>query len=325
MNGPLRPWYGLEVAIRLASINWDTDVFQKVLKGEWVQFPVVTSCMAIQLTCQSKGLCVTNWMEMDEEQINDNAFQEHSKSIRALSFHNPHCISFGPFCNVDIHSVCSMIEALNSSGRHDEAMRLAVTLCGGLVLFYKALLFGFRDVTTLPVSARCHLGATSFPGRGKRGDNGNKVDPHPDGNGGSPMNVDTPNEKAHNDHVWPEDTILSITAFAFLFDLLLQKPDLADACLAEMKCKLASSVEASGLDALKSVHSLKFHIGVLGLFLQRLPAPSLHHEVWVSFLIVRLIIMCTSMIYAAYLHTMGPCYHEPSENQQPEPGSRYSE
>ncbi|KAJ7389313.1 hypothetical protein OS493_032167 [Desmophyllum pertusum] len=29
----------------------------------------------------------------------------------------------------------------------------------------------------------------------------------------------------------------------------------------------------------KSAHSLKFHLGVLGLLLQRLPAPSLHHEV----------------------------------------------
>lgn len=260
VNGALRPWHGLEVAIRLCPINWNADDFQRVLKGEWTQFPVVSSCMAIQLTCQSKNLCVSEWMAMDEGEKNDNAAQVKSESSVPLSFHNPHCISFGPYCNIDIHSVCSMIEALNTSGNHHGAMRLTVALSCALVSFYKCLLFGFFDVTSRPVSARCSLGAV------------HKIASKPEGNGESPMEVETSNEKANNCHIWPEDTILSVTTFAFLFELLSQRPDLADTCLAEMRSKL-------GHAETKSAHSLKFHLGVLGLLLQRLPAPSLHHEV----------------------------------------------
>jgi len=70
---------------------------------------------------------------------------------------------------------------------------------------------------------------------------------------------------------------LSVTTFAFLYQLLSQKADLADSCLVEMRSKLGSAETVP--DHLSSVQSLKFHVGVLGLFLQRLPAPSLHHEV----------------------------------------------
>lgn len=202
---------------------------------------------------------------MEEGQRNDDAAQARCESTMSLSFHSPHCISFGPHFDTDIHSVCSMIEALNVSGNHLGAMRLTVALSCALVSFYKSLLFGSCDVTSMPVSARCSLGAV------------HKIGPKPAENGESPMEVETPSDKASNGHVWPEDTILSITTFTFLCELLSQKPDLADTCLVEMRSKLSPAETI--LDCVRSVHSLKFHVGVLGLFLQRLPAPSLHHEV----------------------------------------------
>ena len=223
-----------------------------------------------------------NWQEVGEWQNNE----EQCRASRTLSFLNPHCISFGPHYVVDIHSVCSMIEALNVSGRHDEAMRLTVTLCSTLVLFYKGHLLKLFDAATLPVSARCHLGVDTLPGDVKRGDHlaGSKAEQEMDPllkiNGESPMNVDAPSEKPNFDGVWPENTILSITTFAFLFDLLSRKPDLAQECLAKMKRTLSDEIR---LHALDSAQSLRFHIGVIGLLLQRLPAPSLHHEVWVFF------------------------------------------
>lgn len=267
VNGALRPWQGLEVAIRLSAIAWNTDDFQRVLKGEWVQFPVVSSCMAIQLTCQSKSLYVSEWMAMEAGERNGNAAQALRESEVSLSFHNPHCVSFGPHFDTDIHSVCSMIEALNVSGNHLGAMRLTVALSCAIVSFYKNLLFGSCDATSMPVSARCSLGAV------------HKIGLKPEESGESPMEVDLSNEKANSGHVWPEDTILSITTFAYLFELLSQKPDLADTCLVEMRSRLSPAETI--LDCVKGVHSaLKFHVGVLGLFLQRLPAPSLHHQVW---------------------------------------------
>lgn len=265
VTGTLRPWQGLEVAIRLSSINWNADEFQKVLKGEWVRFPVVSSCMAIQLTCQSKNQCVSEWMKMEEGERNENAAQVNSGSAMSLSFHNPHCISFGAHFYTDIHSVCSMIEALNLSGYKMGAMRLTLALCGALVSFYKSLFSGFCDVNSVPVSARCFLGTV------------HKIGLKQEEKGESPMEFETSNEKANNGFAWPEDTILSITTFAFLYQLLSQKADLADSCLVEIRSKLGCAEAVP--DYLKSVQSLKFHVGVLGLFLQRLPAPSLHHEV----------------------------------------------
>lgn len=265
VTGTLRPWQGLEVAIRLSSINWNIDEFQKVLKGKWVRFPAVSSCMEIQLTLQSKNQFVSDWMAMEEGKRNEKA--SHSGSAVSVSFHNPHCISFGVHFYTDIHSVSSMIEALNTSGYEVGAMRLTIALSGALVAFYKSIFFGFCDVDSLPISARCLLGMVHKIG----------LKPEKKGEGESPMEFETCNERASNGLAWPEDTILSVTTFAFLYQLLSQKADLADSCLVEMKSKLGSAETVP--DHLNSVQSLKFHVGVLGLFLQRLPAPSLHHEV----------------------------------------------
>lgn len=272
VTGTLRPWQGLEVAIRLSSINWNASEFQKVLKGEWVQFPVVSSCMAIQLTCQSKNQYVSEWMAMGEGERNQNAAQ--SGSTVSVSFHNPHCISFGEHFYTDIHSVSSMIEALNTAGYEVGAMRLTVALSFALVAFYKSLFFGFCDVSSLPISARCFLGTV------------HKIGLKPEENGESPMEFETSHEKASNGLAWPEDTILSISTFAFLYQLLSQKADLAGSCLVEMRSKLGSAETVP--DHVKSVQSLKFQVGVLGLFLQRLPAPSLHHEVGAVFYYITL-------------------------------------
>lgn len=323
MNGPLRPWHGLEVAVRLASINWGSDVFQSVLRGEWIQSPVVASCMAIHLTCQLKDQLV-NWMEVDEGQKNE----EQCRASRILSFHNPHCISFGPHCIVNIHSVCSMIEALYISSRHDEAMRLTVTLCSTLVLFYKGHLLQLFDAATLPVSARCHLGSSTLPeGVNERDhqtgnkvdlDGGQEMDPLVEINGESPMNVDAPNEEPNFDHVWPENTILSVTTFAFLFHFLSRKPDLAQECLAKMKHTLSEEIS---LHALEDAESLRFHIGVIGLLLQRLPAPSLHHEVeeynyecWLTYQLICSSPTPTDLNFLAHLgqHLMGAATPTPT-------------
>ena len=263
VTGTLRPWQGLEVAIRLSSINWNDNEFQKVLKGKWVQFPVVSSCMAVQLTCQSKNQYASEWMATDENTRCEDAV--HIGSTVSVSFHNPHCISFGAHFHTDIQSVSSMIETLNTTGYKVGAMRLTVALSGALVAFYKSIFFGYCDVNSLPVSARCFLGTV------------HKIGLKPEEKGESPMEFEMSDEKANNGLAWPEDTILSITTFSFLYQQLSQKADLADSCLVEMRSKLGSTEVVP--DHLKSVQSLKFHVGVLGLFLQRLPAPSLHHEV----------------------------------------------
>ena len=232
-----------------------------------MQFPVISSCMAIQLTCQSKNQYVSEWMAMGEGERNQNAAQ--SGSTVTVSFHNPHCISFGEHFYTDIHSVSSMIEALNTAGYEVGAMRLTVALSFALVAFYKSLFFGFCDVNSLPISARCFLGTV------------HKIGLKPEESGESPMEFETSHEKANNGLAWPEDTILSISTFAFLYQLLSQKADLAGSCLMEMSSKLGSGETVN--DHVKSVQSLKFQLGVLGLFLQRLPAPSLYHEVCAVF------------------------------------------
>ena len=272
VTGPLRPWHGLEVAIRLSSIDWSLPDFQQILKGEWTNIPVVSSCMAIQLTCQSKAAYVSGWNALDQCDSDMNAVEEvQGGSITPFSFRNPHCIALGLFCNIDVHSLCSMIEALNVGGSHQPAMRLTVAVSYALVSFYKGILLGQCDAASLPVSASCSLGTAPYQSVAK-------VDKNKQSD--SPMELEIGSNKPHANHVWPEDTILAISTFAFLFELLSQKPDLADASIAEMRSKLKLDGSAGpGLDCPKTLMSLKFQLGVAGLCLQRLPASSLHHEV----------------------------------------------
>ena len=158
VNGPLRPWHGLEVAIRLTSIDWSSQDFQQVVKGEWTYIPSVSSCMAIQLTSQSKDTYLLEWMEVDQCDTDRKGRQAMDDSVILLSFYHPHRIALGPFWSVDLHSLCSMIEALTIGGDHRGAMRLTVAVSYALVSFYKSILFGICDVTAMPVSARCSLG-----------------------------------------------------------------------------------------------------------------------------------------------------------------------
>lgn len=272
VNGPLRPWHGLEVAIRLPSVDWSSHDLQQVFKGEWTCIPSVSSCMAIQLFCQSKETYFQEWMEVDQCDSEMRGGKARPDPVTLLSFHHPHYIALGPLSNIDIHSLCSMIEALNVGGNQQHAMRLTVAVSFALVSFYRSVLFGKCDVTSMPVSARCVLGAALHKTETKMEDK-KKSD--------SPMEVDICSEKPNTTHIWPENTVLAISTFAFLFQLLLsQKPDLVDSSIAELRCKLELQVpDVNALDFLRSAMSLRFQLGVVGLCLQRLPASSPHHEV----------------------------------------------
>ena len=280
VNGPLRPWHGLEVAIRLTSIDWSCHDFQRVLKGEWSYVPGVSSCMAIHLTSQSKDTYLLEWMEVDQVDADMKGRQALDDSVTPLSFYHPHRIALGPFWNIDVLSLCSMIEALNVGGDHRGAMRLTVAVSYALVSFYKRVVFGKCDVTAMPVSARCSLGAATYKAAAKAAENKESD---------SPMDVETCSEKTNTScHIWPEDTILAISTFAFLFELLSQKTDLADSSIAEMRTRLQwGSSGVTSLDCLKSALSLRFQLGVVGLCMQRLPAPSAHHEVCESVLFIQ--------------------------------------
>ena len=274
VTGLLHPWHGLEVAMKLSSLDWNLPDFQQVLKGQWTNLPFVSSCMAIQLTCQSKSTYVSELMAR-EQCSNDVGAMTSTKdnSNITLSFYSPHCIAFTSHCSIDIHSVCSMIEAINASGHHRHAMCLTVAISYALVSFYKKVLFGLCDASSMPVSARCSLGTAQY--QNARKSDGNKESD-------SPMEVDVSGDKPPTVSIWPEDTLLAISTFAFLFELLSQKPDLVDASIAKMRTKLnldSCSSRNSAFDCPKSAMSLKFQLGVVGLFLQRLPASSLHHEV----------------------------------------------
>ena len=273
VTGTLRPWHGLEVAIRLASINWDSPEFQRLLKGDWAFVPSVRSWMVIELTCHSKDSLLLEMMESCDD-VSEKISQAKDKEVISLVFYHPHCIALGPMLGVDIHSLCSMIEALNLSHQHQAAMRLTVALSYAIVSAYQRVLFGVDDDTSMTVSARCSLGKAAPKAKGTKKQN-SLSDSEVEAD--SLMAVDG---SSSDSHIWPEDTILSMSTFAFLYDLLSKKPELADACVAEMKSNLnfeGSSVPST--DCLRTSASLAFQLGVAGLYLQRFPAPLPHHEV----------------------------------------------
>ena len=278
VTGPLRPWHGLEVAIRLASINWDSPEFQRLLKGDWAFVPSVQSWMVIELTCQSKKGYMLELLELcegDSKKIS----QAKEEAVMPLVFYHPHCIALGPLLGVDIHSLCSMIEALNLSNQHQAAMRLTVALSYAIVSACQRVLFGVDVCASMTVSARCSLGKAAPKA---------KVTKKQNSQSDSEMGADVTEVDSlmkvdgspSDNHIWPENTMLSVSTFAFLYDLLSKKPELADACVAEMKSNLnfeGSSVRA--IDCLRTSSSLAFQLGVVGLYLQRFPAPLPHHEV----------------------------------------------
>ena len=272
VTGPLRPWHGLEVAVKLSSFDWNLPDFQQVLKGEWTYIPVVSSCMATQLTCQSKNAYVSEWMALEQcDSAIKAAICTKDGSNITLSFYNPHCVAFSSRCSIDIHSVCSIIEALNASGHHRRAVYLAVAISYALVSFYKKVLFGLCDASSMPVSAGCSLGTALYQ-------SGTKADSNKESD--SPAEIYVSSDKPCTSSIWPEDTLLAISTFAFLFELLSQKSDVVDTSMAEMRTKLNLDISpVNVLDCPKTAMSLKFQLGVVGLCLQKLPASSLRHEV----------------------------------------------
>lgn len=278
VTGTLRPWHGLEVAIRLASINWDSPEFQRLLRGDWAFVPFVRSWMVIELTCHSKDSLLLEMMESCDG-VNERISQAKDEEVISRVFYHPHCIALGPLLGVDIHSLCSMIEALNLSHQHQAAMRLTVALSYAIVSAYQRVLFGVDVDTSMTVSARCSLGKVAPKAKVTKKQN-SQSDSQMEAEVMEADSLMAVDGSSSDSHIWPEDTILSISTFAFLYDLLSKKPELADACVAEMKSNLdfeGSSVRAT--DCLRTSASLAFQLGVVGLYLQRFPAPLPHHEI----------------------------------------------
>ena len=243
--GKLCIWRGLEVSIRLGHLYRSNPEVAAIISKPCRAVPVVSSCVVVHFNASTSS--ITGSSESDPKQEIPNP----------LTCHLPHCISFGSDCVLDIHTVCVLIEAMDVYGNSKGAVRLAVALSVSIVSFYRGFIQGEMAPSSLPVTGTCLLGKKDSDA--KRTFEAAK---------GTPMEEEHTEDITASTTVWPEDALLTVTTFAFLFDMLSKQPDVADAVIMELS-----------LDWVKTSQSLMFQLGLAGLFVPKFPAPAEQHEV----------------------------------------------
>ena len=244
--GKLCIWRGLEVSIRLGHLYRSNPEVAVIMSKPCRAVPVVGSCLVVHFNTSTSS--ITGSSESDPKQEGPNL----------LTCHLPHCISFGSDCVLDIHTVCALIEAMNVYGNSKGAVRLAVALSVSIVSFYRSFIQGEMAPSSLPVTGTCFLGKKVSDAKQTSVEAAK----------GTPMEEEHTEDITASTTVWPEDTLLTVTTFAFLFNMLSKRPDVADAVIVELS-----------LDWVKTSQSLMFQLGLTGLFVPKFPTPTAKHEV----------------------------------------------
>ena len=249
------------MSIKLGHLYRSNPEVAAIMTTPCRSVPVVSSCLVVHFNASAGG--TSDKAHADATNM-DLMFSEASgqkqESPSPLTCHLPHYISFRSNCMLEIHTVCSLIEAMNVYSNSKGAVHLAVALSVSIVSFYRSFIKGEMDPLSLPLS---NVSGTCFLGE-KVSDAKQTFEAAK----GTPMEVDHTEDITASTTVWPKDALLTVTTFAFLFDMLSKRPDVADAVIVELS-----------LDWVKSSQSLMFQLGLVGLFVPKFPAPAEQHEV----------------------------------------------
>lgn len=272
LEGKLCVWEGLEIPARLGQLYRQSPGLAAIMKRPWCtgDVPIVSSCMVVHFNLGAESTTGLERTERDNTSraacADDEEMQDAREDISVhfrtldrepLTFHFPHLISFGSNCRLDIHTVCSVIETLNVCGNSKGALCLALALSVSILAFYKRVIASQMDPSELAVSGTCFLWKKESKAKKKLG----TVT-------GTPMEEEHEEERMTSTSVWPVNTVLTVTTFAFLCDVLSKQADVADSIIVEMS-----------LDWVKSSASLMFQLGLVGLFVPKFPAPAKQYEV----------------------------------------------
>ena len=223
----VKGWRGLGVALKLGQVVDENPEVVKLMKTACRTVPSVTVCTEKRLEFRGETKA--------------GMFSRGNNHSRIFDFQWPHRISFNCEIDLDIDTVCYLIEALHFLGKKDESLRLAVSLSLAILAFYEGFIVpegserektsASRNVFLGGKTCASNKGVFKVKNRKRFPSGCTRVDP---------------------------DGQLQLTTIVFLFDLLSKSAGV-DAIIFEVSRDRLSS------------QSLAFQFGVVGLFLPMYP------------------------------------------------------
>ncbi|XP_048577429.1 uncharacterized protein LOC5516654 isoform X3 [Nematostella vectensis] len=202
------------------------------------------------ITNEDVPLATVSAVKMVQFNLQKSDVEPNEQRVR-----QPHTIRIGTV-DLEIQTWCAIIQALQFRQCDAAATNLAFEISAALVSCFLGQILGHCDTDKLPFTL-CDLAGRS------------------DSKSYSLEAMEDEKESKRPEPIWPRDTIVDVSTFAFLFDVLSVDERLTQAAFAHhRKCILKRPDHDE--EAMRGIHSgneIRDLIGLIGLFLPRVPLP----------------------------------------------------
>ncbi|XP_048577428.1 uncharacterized protein LOC5516654 isoform X2 [Nematostella vectensis] len=202
------------------------------------------------ITNEDVPLATVSAVKMVQFNLQKSDVEPNEQRVR-----QPYTIRIGTV-DLEIQTWCAIIQALQFRQCDAAATNLAFEISAALVSFFLGQILGHCDTDKLPFTL-CDLASRS------------------DAKSYSLEAMEDEKESKRPEPIWQRDTIVDVSTFAFLFDVLSVDERLTQAAFAHhRKCILKRPDQDE--EAVRGIHSgneIRDLIGLIGLFLPRVPLP----------------------------------------------------
>ncbi|XP_032232539.2 uncharacterized protein LOC5507934 isoform X2 [Nematostella vectensis] len=241
----LLPWKGIEVALNMAqNVDLSRDELAGLAKGE-TPLATVSAVKLVQFILQGDG-------------------PSSSTPIDISTIHKilrPHSIRIGSI-DFDIQTWCSIIQAFQFHNCKTAAINLAFSISAALVSFFLGQIYD-NNICEIPTTV-CVINGQGDPESAKSGK-------EPTGNKGH----------SHGPFIYPQDTLVDVSTFAFLYDALSVDEGLTESAFVHHQKLLLESPghEDDAIRRLQTGQHIRDLVGLMGLFVPRIPMEPKYLEV----------------------------------------------
>ena len=162
----LVPWLGLDIACRLGQLEWNQLNIEALSQGKLLFQPRICSYTVVRF-------CSKNFVKRQGKNSVSNIPRSHSKgklskdiascSGSVASFNLPSHICFGNQV-MDIHTCCSIVDALYLHRDKISAVRLSLWISMSLITHFKGEIMTDEGLLDLPVDNEIDLDKTEETG-----------------------------------------------------------------------------------------------------------------------------------------------------------------
>lgn len=244
----LKPWKGLEVAYNLCQyIDWRQPHMQAILQDKIPATYYINGCTLVHINTETTT----------------------GRKHPSISCHLPYSFYYGS-TTLDIHTWCSIINALQVHNYKKPAVHIAFGLAVAFISLYRNNVETRTRFSNIPVLINCTLNHYS-----RRSENSTKEDKV------EGMEIDDEKPGITCPDIWPAETMLSLRCFSFLCEFLSKNEDEVESLITSHKVLDPSGVSelATTLSKISGSHSLRFQTAAIGLFLPRFPMAVMKQEV----------------------------------------------